>query len=253
MEASYHNHTFRCMHADGTEREYIEEAIKGGFKIYGFSDHTPYPFPPSHDSCFRMKVSQIDDYCKTLEDLKKEYKNDIEIHIGLEAEYYPKHFQALLDLISDYPIEYLLLGQHCLNNEYDGPGSGWETTNDSDLILYVDQCIEALNTGKFLYFAHPDLINYVGNIETYKYHMKRLIDEANKLKIPMEINLLGIEENRNYPNSTFWELVSGTDAQIIFGADAHRPENVYRPDAIEKGLKMIEKYNLNLIDKLTLD
>ena len=38
MIANYHTHTWRCRHADGTEREYVERAIEGGLKILGFSD-----------------------------------------------------------------------------------------------------------------------------------------------------------------------------------------------------------------------
>lgn len=37
MIANYHTHTWRCRHADGTEREYVERAIEGGLKILGFS------------------------------------------------------------------------------------------------------------------------------------------------------------------------------------------------------------------------
>ena len=44
MIANYHTHTWRCMHAEGTEREYVERAIEGGLKILGFSDHTPMPY-----------------------------------------------------------------------------------------------------------------------------------------------------------------------------------------------------------------
>ena len=40
MIANYHTHTWRCRHADGTEREYVERAIEGGLKILGFSDRT---------------------------------------------------------------------------------------------------------------------------------------------------------------------------------------------------------------------
>ena len=33
MIANYHTHTWRCRHADGTEREYVEKAINAGLKI----------------------------------------------------------------------------------------------------------------------------------------------------------------------------------------------------------------------------
>ena len=45
MIANYHTHTWRCRHADGTEREYVETAIEAGLKILGFSDHTPQVYP----------------------------------------------------------------------------------------------------------------------------------------------------------------------------------------------------------------
>jgi len=45
MIANYHTHTPRCNHATGEERAYVEQAIKKGLKILGFSDHTPYIFP----------------------------------------------------------------------------------------------------------------------------------------------------------------------------------------------------------------
>lgn len=41
MLANYHTHTFRCRHALGEDREYIEHAIDGGLKVLGFSDHCP--------------------------------------------------------------------------------------------------------------------------------------------------------------------------------------------------------------------
>ena len=62
MIANYHTHTWRCRHADGTEREYVERAIEGGLKILGFSDHSPYPFPDGYDSGMRMRLDQVEGY-----------------------------------------------------------------------------------------------------------------------------------------------------------------------------------------------
>ena len=64
MIANYHTHTWRCRHADGTEREYVERAIEGGLKILGFSDHSPYPFPDGYDSGMRMRLDQVEGYAR---------------------------------------------------------------------------------------------------------------------------------------------------------------------------------------------
>ena len=88
MKANYHSHTTRCGHARGTEREFVEKAIENGFSIWGFSDHTPYPFDPGFRSGIRMEVGELDSYVQTVLDLKKEYEKDIQILLGLEVEYY---------------------------------------------------------------------------------------------------------------------------------------------------------------------
>ena len=50
MLHNYHSHTFRNHHAVGTEREYIEAAIAGGYQTLGFSEHAPYQFPDGNVS-----------------------------------------------------------------------------------------------------------------------------------------------------------------------------------------------------------
>ena len=163
MTANYHTHTPRCRHASGSENEYIEKALSRGLEILGFSDHTPYLFPGDYYSTFRMFPEQTEDYFTTIERMKKEYAGKITIYSGLEAEYYPKHFSALIDLIKPYHPDYLILGQHFTRNEYDGHYSGTPTEDESILQAYVDQLIEGISTGLYSYIAHPDLINYVGD------------------------------------------------------------------------------------------
>ena len=77
MIANYHTHTWRCMHAEGTEREYVEKAIEGGLKILGFSDHTPMPYDNGYVSNVKMRLNQLEGYVDTVLDLKKEYEKDI--------------------------------------------------------------------------------------------------------------------------------------------------------------------------------
>ena len=153
MIANYHTHTTRCNHAVGTEREYVENAIAMGLQILGFSDHTPYIFPGSYYSHFRMKLNQLDDYVESVLALRKEYAGQIEIPLGLELEYYPKLLPQLLPVLRDYPLDYLLLGQHFIGNEIDEHYSGWATDDGHILERYVDQSIEAMH--RFVYVFCP--------------------------------------------------------------------------------------------------
>ena len=111
MKINLHAHTVRCGHATGTEKEFIEEALRIGMTDFGFSDHTPMPFPGDFRTPgMRMDLSMMDDYADTVLALKKEYKDKINIYIGLEAEYYPALFSELMDFLEGYPLEYFILG-----------------------------------------------------------------------------------------------------------------------------------------------
>ncbi len=254
FNANYHTHTFRCRHAGGTEREYIENAIAAGMKTLGFSDHTPYFFEGSHYSHFRMFPEDFPGYVETLLTLREEYSDRITILIGLEAEYYPKHFRELLDFIAPYPMDYLLLGQHFINNEYDGVYSGNETADERVLARYTEQVIEAMHTGCFSYVAHPDLLNFTGDKKLYRRWALRLCEEAKALSIPLEINFLGFAGKRWYPREDFLAAAGETGNAVVFGCDAHSPELIPNMRAFEGCARLLEKYGLSRTEdiKMTL-
>lgn len=252
MIANYHTHTWRCNHAVGTEREYVERAIEGGLKILGFSDHTPMPYKDGYVSRVKMRLDQLEEYVETVLKLKKEYEKDIEIHLGLETEYYPDYFQQLLEIVGQYPIEYFLLGQHYLGNEIGEVFNGDPTADPQQLARYCTQTKAALDTGCFSYFAHPDLLNFTGPAEIYNKYMRELCIHAKQLEIPLEINFLGIWDKRHYPNPAFWKIAGEVGNRVVFGADVHQPEKVWNPEALAAAEKMVAEYGLKLTDTVIL-
>lgn len=252
MIANYHTHTWRCMHAEGTEREYVERAIEGGLKILGFSDHTPMPYANGYVSNVKMRLNQLEGYVDTVLNLKKEYEKDIEIHLGLEVEYYPKYFKEFLHITGQYPIEYFLLAQHFLGNEIDDVYSGDETQDPKILKRYCLQCREAMLTGCFTYFAHPDLLHFTGDPAVYDHWMRGLCEDAKKAGLPLEINFLGIGGHRHYPNPAFWKIVGEVGNPVIFGSDAHEPDKVWNPAALKKGEEIVKENGLHLLDTTEL-
>lgn len=248
MLANYHTHTTRCNHATGTEREYIEAAIDSGFEILGFSDHVPQPYPEDYYSHIRMRMSEAEGYTDTLVKLKEEYKNDIKILIGYEVEYSRKYFRELLDFINQFPLDYIIQGQHFIPDEIDGFYAGAATDNESHLIDYIDTTIEGMATGTFTYLAHPDLINYTGDDETYQKHMRRLITASINFNIPLEINMLGFIEGRHYPCDRFFSLASDMGAKFIIGCDAHSKEAIRQPEDIPSLMNFFKRNNITLND-----
>lgn len=249
MAMNFHTHTPRCHHAVGSEREYIEQAIKAGMPVLGFSDHTPYPFTPGYYSNFRMRPEETAEYIQTLLELREEYQGRIEIKIGFEAEYYPAYFDRLLELLEPYPVDYLIMGQHFLENETSHLYSGEKTSSETRLAQYVDQVTAGLETGKFSYLAHPDLVNFVGEPSAYRRQCLRLCQAAKALAIPLEINLLGIREVRAYPRWDFFAIAAEVGNDVTLGSDAHAPDvvcdmpsrEIARAKAKELGLCLIEE------------
>ncbi len=252
MQANYHTHTIRCRHARGSERDYIETALAAGLTTLGFSDHCPQYFTGAYYSDFRMHPEQLEDYFTTLTALREEYRDRIQIKIGLETEYYPAFFDSFLTHVKEYPCDYLLLGQHFLDNESaDGQlkrYSGAKSEDPAYLRDYVNQVCAAMKTGYFTYFAHPDLQNFVGDDAVYHREYRRLITCAMENGVPLEINMLGIQGNRHYPHPKFWALAGELGADVVIGCDAHDPDALNAPATYEKARAMVDNYALHLVE-----
>ena len=256
MIANYHTHTKRCKHAGQyADREYVEAALAAGMQTLGFADHTPYFFtgaPGGYYSTFRMRPSEFPGYVKSMEELKREYSGRIELLTGLETEYYPRHFKELLAFLRDFPINYLILGQHFIENEYDAPQGGI-CTGDRDVVRrYCRQSMEAMDTGVFTYFAHPDKMIYYGDQNFYREAVRPMCAMARELGIPLELNLEGVRKKLHYPNPVFWQVAKEEGCQAVLGADAHSPDQISDPEAERAALKLAQSYGLTVLDRVAL-
>jgi len=249
MIANYHTHTKRCGHASGEDREYVEAAIQAGFQILGFADHCPWVFPrKDYVSNMRMAPKDVDGYFYSLESLKKEYAKDIRIYIGFETEHCPGMMEAQDELLAGYPLDYMIQGQHFLGAEYDSVYTGWRHPEEEVLKGYVDIAIEGIKSGRYLYMAHPDLVNFTGEEELYRKYMKQLCVAMKEADLPLEINILGLWEGRQYPAKRFLEIAKETGNKAIIGMDAHSPQQLLNFETVERAKALCEEYKLQLID-----
>ena len=253
MIANYHTHTPRCNHAWGKEAEYVERALEAGLQILGFSDHSPYVFPGTYYSHFRMRPEQLEDYVDAVLAVRKAYEGRIQIPLGLELEYYPEHIPNLLPILKDQPLDYLILGQHFISREIGDHYSGRPTTDKAILVRFCDTVIDAMQSGLFTYFAHPDILNYAGDDRRFwREQVQRICREAKQCAIPLEINLLGMLELKHYPNDRFWEIAAEEGCDVILGRDAHAPEQFLLDNFEERGLAIVRNYGLNLLHTVPL-
>lgn len=254
IKANYHTHTKRCNHACGEDREYVEAAIEAGIKILGFSDHTPYPVNSGFVSGMRMSLREADGYFQSVTDLKKEYQKDIKIYAGVEAEYFPEHFHKLLEFMKDYPLDYMILGEHFVPDEEHGRYMGAPFSEKDLLDAYIENVTAGMKTGRFAYVAHPDLPNYQGadKDKVLSEAMGKICAAAKAENVPLEINMLGYTRGIQYPSEYFLRAAEEYGNDVIIGMDVHNPRHFDNREALQACADMAGKHGLNLLAELDL-
>ena len=220
MLTNYHTHTTRCGHAEGTEEEYILTALRCGFKVLGFSDHTPWAYAtPGFVSRIRMLPSQLDDYVLTLRGLREKYADKLHIRIGLEAEYFPAYLGWLREETERLDIEYLILGCH------------YDTTDEQDA--------RASRFGADAEKACRDICA-----------------AAARLDIPLEYNMAGLtlqdrpDGSLGYTRDEFWRIAAEYPVKAIVGCDAHAPSELDVVPAIEEKKAFLHSLGIPVLDPL---
>ena len=249
MKYNLHTHTVRCNHATGEDREYVENAIKAGIKVLGFADHCPQFFPTrDYYSYFRMRPEQAQEYAESIRALKKEYKRDIKILLGFETEYYPETYDAFIQFVRPLHLDYLIMGQHFVGNEYD-EGSYYaaqEGKKEQYLDQYVNQVKEGLQKGVFTYLAHPDIVWYCGDRSYYEKRITELCRFAKDRDIPLEFNMLGYLNGRCYPSPAIWKIAAKVGNKVAIGYDAHNPAMLLQRKAYENCLRILNALGMTL-------
>ena len=247
MFANYHTHTFRCGHATGSEREYIERAIENGITKLGFSDHAPYAFSNGYVSSHRVPMEQVADYFETISKLRDEYRDRIDIKIGFEMEYYPHYFKEMLETAVELGAEYLILGQHYYSDERPEITVYGSATDSVDVLRsYVSDVCAGMASGAFTYLAHPDYIRFTGDEDVFLSELRKVCRASNEYGVPLEINFLGIRGRRHYPRQSFWRLAGEEGCEVVFGFDAHHARDAYDGESLAVAEKMVKKYGLRL-------
>ena len=142
MKNNYHTHTARCMHATGTDEEYVQSALKGGYDVLGFSEHTPWKYHTDYVADMRMLPDELPGYVESLRALRDKYRDRIQIKIGLECEYFPEYMHWLKEQIKEYGLDYIIFGNHFYHTDEKFPYFGHHTTNRDMLgLIYATEAL----------------------------------------------------------------------------------------------------------------
>ena len=252
IRTNWHTHTSRCGHACGTDEQYVKAAIRGGLITLGFSDHAAYEEPwPSE----RMNIEEVPAYIASVRSLQKKYSGKIDIHLGMEVEYYPSQWETLTYYRKE--MEYLILGQHQLEL---GAGSAYGIRDAKRLFQYVDALEGACRHGLCDYIAHPDVVmySYPAIDGSVREAAQRIAEISVKYDMPLELNCgSGVRygkqryqdgERYAYPVRIFFEEFAKRNCPVVIGLDIHDPQlfltNVY----LNRALEVIEGLDCNILE-----
>lgn len=256
MKHNFHTHTTRCKHAIGTDEDFVKAAIEGGFDILGFADHAPWAFDSSYVSHCRMTAGQWTDYKQSVLALKNKYEGQVDIHLGLECEYYEKYIDQLKHLRDD-GCEYLILACHFLHTEETNPYVGLSCRQDDEVLHYAEETVKGIRSGLFSYVAHPDLfmMHREGFSSVCMEASDMICQAAKEAHMPIEYNLLGLlgeltGHPRGYPHQDFWQYIRKWDNDVILGVDAHDPAQLRDDSVWNTALQRLDALGHRLVNNI---
>ncbi|MBR2322887.1 MAG: histidinol-phosphatase HisJ family protein [Clostridia bacterium] len=232
MVATFHNHTTFC---DGknTPREMVEYAIENGARAIGFSSHgyTPYDL--------RYCMKDTDSYIAEINRLKIEFKDKIEVYLGIEEDAFAPVDRSKFDYTIGsmhyiekggvyYPIDSSIDYNNKMRLAFDYDAIKIATQ-------YYEKFITYIKTRKPDIIGHFDLITKFDEkaeslfLDNQEYHLlaQKYLDSLLPVDSIFEINVGAIVRGyrtKPYPYTNLLHKINKQGGKIILSIDAHSKE-----------------------------
>ncbi|MBN1794733.1 MAG: histidinol-phosphatase HisJ family protein [Candidatus Omnitrophica bacterium] len=230
--ADYHVHTGFCPHAVGQIREYITAALEKGLREVGFCDHLPLVGTAEKD--YTMSRDDLSRYVDEVMAARSEYRSEIVVTLGIEADFFPGFEEKTRELIHQYPFDFICGSIHFIDGwafDKNEAKSDWQALDVEDIYArYIALLGDAAKTGFFDFLGHVDLVKKFG------YRPQRFLAEEwrrlalilKQTGVAIEINSSGLrkEAQEIYPSPAVLQIFHAHDVSIVFGSDAHAPDEV---------------------------
>jgi histidinol-phosphatase (PHP family) len=231
MIADYHMHTPLCKHAGGLPAQYLARAEELGLTEICLTDHCPAP--DGYDPANRMEIESFPEYQAIYSDIREAAK--IPVLFGIEADYYRGNDGFLERWLPEQGFDYVLGSVHYVANwGIDNPAeiNTWKTANVDDAWNeYFILVRELAETTLYDSVAHIDLP------KKFAFRPKEALipdivapalDSIAEADMAIEINTSGRRRTVHeiYPSPQILSMAKERDIPILFGSDAHRPQDV---------------------------
>ncbi|KAG8734816.1 histidinolphosphatase [Ceratobasidium sp. 414] len=260
MRASHHSHSGQfCKHAVGTLEEVVQAAIRGGFEVYGLTEHVPryrsedlYPEEVDLDPADLARL--FDRYVQEAQRLKVAYADQITLLVGLETDFITAYdLDQLEQLLARHAgkIEYVVGSVHHCNGipiDFDkptlekavasfaeSPGSiAYDTPTPSQasyLNAYFDAQLQLMER------IHPEVVGHFDLCRLYTPDLslqdvwpriERNVRYAIEYGAAFELNAAAFRKGWDsaYPGREIVELIKSLGGSFVLSDDSHGPAAV---------------------------
>ncbi|RSL33544.1 histidinol-phosphatase HisJ family protein [Salibacterium salarium] len=236
MKFDLHTHHQRCGHAAGEMEDYIQSAIEKGLDVIGMSDHSPY-FGEKEDHPYpglTMAKSEFDDYIREIQHLKEVYRDQIEVLLGVESDFFPESAKKYNHVYDKYPLDYIIGSVHFVHGINIFDKTRWDGLGEKQILdvkeEYYRLIEESARSGMFQVLGHIDAIKgYFPSISDVPTHS---VDQALKViadnKVAIEVNTSGKNKDCGgwYPSDDILERAKFYNIPITLGSDSHVSERI---------------------------
>ena len=236
MRFDFHTHHDRCGHAEGSIRDYIEAALERGLTMIGISDHSPFfgnpdnqPFPG-----VAMARSEFPNYVREVLELKDEYAGKIDVLLGVESDFFPKHAHVYSSVYEQYPFDYIIGSVHAVGGLSIFNRNRWKKLTEQQKIetkdAYFKEIQLSARSGMFDILGHIDAMRgyYPEFTDIPSNELERTLEVIAECDVAIEINTSGKTKDCGgwYPIDDTLALALTYGVKVTFGSDAHVPERV---------------------------
>lgn len=236
-----HVHTRLCNHAVGEMEEYVQQAVERGLTTLVFLEHleTEIRYQPRSwldDADFAL-------YFREGERLKQQYREVIDIKLGVETGYNPEAAEAIRRRLARYPVERVGLSCHfhrhgdvhlnLLSRRRQSLDQLAAIGAEAVVTAYFAALTEAVAILDCDVLCHLDaVLRHLPGIRFNDDHRRQigeLLDAMQAHSVALEINTSGFDY-RGTPFPAGWIVTEALRRNIPLraGSDAHHPAEVGR-------------------------
>ena len=247
-KSNFHSHCSFC-DGRGVPEDFLKDAIKSGFRAYGFSSHSPLPF----ETIWNMSKVDMPAYVAEITRLKNKYADDIEVYLGLEIDYLDKTYNATIPYFTSLPLDYSLSSIHflpvkqplleenmvCIDGPYREFEEGLNKYFDGNIRrlteFYFESSMQMVETGGFDIVGHIDKIYMNGmkhpdfdiNADWYQKPFLQLLDFVAEQGYIVEINCkYKTGKGLTFPHVASYKELKKRNIPIMVNSDCHDPHLV---------------------------